>query len=59
MGGELPCAICRRPVPPRPDNPAWPFCSPRCRLIDLGKWLDGDYRLSSPEDEIVGDPDDA
>jgi hypothetical protein len=23
----------------------FPFCSERCRLIDLGKWLDGEYRI--------------
>ncbi|MCA9683774.1 MAG: DNA gyrase inhibitor YacG [Myxococcales bacterium] len=25
-----------------------PFCSPRCQLIDLGKWLDEDFRISRP-----------
>ncbi|GIW87599.1 MAG: hypothetical protein KatS3mg108_1923 [Isosphaeraceae bacterium] len=25
------------------DQPAFPFCSERCRLIDLGRWIDGDY----------------
>jgi endogenous inhibitor of DNA gyrase (YacG/DUF329 family) len=25
----------------------FPFCSERCRLIDLGAWLDEDYRLPS------------
>ena len=23
----------------------YPFCSDRCKLIDLGKWFDGDYRI--------------
>lgn len=27
--------------------PEWPFCSPRCKLIDLGRWLGGAYRLES------------
>lgn len=37
--------------------PQWPFCGPRCRLIDLGRWLGEDYRLAaSPHEEI--DPDD-
>jgi hypothetical protein len=27
--------------------PDFPFCSPRCRLIDLGRWLDGAYRFPS------------
>lgn len=34
------------------DSPHRPFCSERCKLADLGKWLDEDYRISSPlEDE--------
>ena len=39
------CLICRQPVRPRPENPAAPFCSERCRLIDLGKWLGEEYRV--------------
>jgi endogenous inhibitor of DNA gyrase (YacG/DUF329 family) len=26
--------------------PEFPFCSPRCRLIDLGRWLGEDYRMA-------------
>ncbi len=26
----------------------FPFCSDRCRLIDLGKWASGAYKISSP-----------
>jgi uncharacterized protein len=33
-------------VTPKDEN--FPFCSDRCRLIDLGKWSSGDYRISSP-----------
>jgi endogenous inhibitor of DNA gyrase (YacG/DUF329 family) len=28
------------------ESPARPFCSPRCRLIDLGNWLSGRYRIA-------------
>ena len=36
------CVHCRQ----RPADPAWrPFCSERCRTIDLGRWLSGDYRV--------------
>lgn len=28
--------------------PGFPFCSPRCKLIDLGKWLNEEYRISLP-----------
>ena len=30
------------------DDEDFPFCSDRCRLIDLGKWASGAYRISSP-----------
>jgi len=43
-----PCPICRRPAAPRTENKAFPFCSARCKLVDLGKWLDEQYRVSGP-----------
>lgn len=42
---ERVCPICARRVAPRAENPASPFCSPACKLVDLGRWLDGAYRL--------------
>jgi len=30
------------------DAPSRPFCSHRCQMIDLGKWFDGQYRVSEP-----------
>jgi uncharacterized protein len=30
------------------DAPYFPFCSERCKLIDLGKWLDGEHKISQP-----------
>jgi len=27
------------------DLPSFPFCSDRCRLIDLGRWIDGAYAI--------------
>jgi uncharacterized protein len=29
----------------------YPFCSNRCKLIDLGKWLDADYKIPAIEDD--------
>ena len=49
-----PCPICGREAPPRggaPDNPSFPFCSPACKLVDLGRWLDGSYRIPGPPAE--------
>jgi endogenous inhibitor of DNA gyrase (YacG/DUF329 family) len=37
----------------RPRLAGVPFCSDRCRTIDLGKWASGDYKISSP----ILDPD--
>jgi endogenous inhibitor of DNA gyrase (YacG/DUF329 family) len=39
------CPTCRSPVRPRPENPAFPFCTPRCRAVDLGRWFTGGYRV--------------
>ena len=43
---KLHCPICKKPVKSR--DPEFPFCSDRCRLIDLGKWASGGYVISSP-----------
>lgn len=43
------CPICREPV--HADSEQFPFCSARCRKIDLGRWVDGDYRISRPIEE--------
>ncbi len=51
MTKPLHCPICKKLVPL--DSPEVPFCSERCRTIDLGKWASGDYKISSP----ILDPD--
>jgi hypothetical protein len=43
------CPICAKQCAPRTKNPAHPFCSPRCRTIDLGKWLGEEYRVKTSE----------
>jgi hypothetical protein len=42
----LKCPICKKPV--KSKDAEFPFCSDRCRLIDLGKWASGAYVISSP-----------
>ena len=39
------CPTCSKPAPPRPENPSAPFCSARCRQVDLGRWLGEEYRV--------------
>lgn len=34
------------------DNPFRPFCSERCRLIDLGKWASEEYRIAGEKRDI-------
>ena len=43
---KLRCPICKKPV--NSKDAEFPFCSERCRLIDLGKWASGAYVISSP-----------
>jgi endogenous inhibitor of DNA gyrase (YacG/DUF329 family) len=41
------CPICEKATDFHAP-PAGPFCSERCKLIDLGRWLGEDYRISEP-----------
>jgi endogenous inhibitor of DNA gyrase (YacG/DUF329 family) len=44
------CPTCRAPVakdPARP-NKLFPFCSERCHLVDLGRWVGEEYRIAGP-----------
>ena len=46
------CPTCRRQLHAEAAAGAHrPFCSERCRLADLGSWLDGAYRIGSPVTE--------
>ena len=43
------CPLCEKAVVVSTPRPTWfPFCSIRCQMADLGKWLDEDYRISEP-----------
>jgi endogenous inhibitor of DNA gyrase (YacG/DUF329 family) len=44
---KLLCPICRRPTNSETDAD-FPFCSERCRLVDLGNWSSEKYKISSP-----------
>ena len=49
---SAPCPTCRKPADLGPDNPNRPFCGKRCKLVDLGRWLDGSYVV--PGEPAVG-----
>jgi endogenous inhibitor of DNA gyrase (YacG/DUF329 family) len=42
------CPICRKTV--QPDDPFAPFCSDRCRIIDLANWASEKYVIPVPAD---------
>ena len=54
---EIPCPICGKPVEvpdesaPIDPSGSFPFCSERCKLIDLGRWLDGKYQIPAVEED--------
>ncbi|HSH58017.1 MAG TPA: DNA gyrase inhibitor YacG [Halomonas sp.] len=43
---EVACPQCYKKVVWSEENPCRPFCSERCRLIDLGAWADGSHRIA-------------
>ncbi len=58
---RLRCPTCRRSID-RSATRFAPFCSERCKLIDLGRWLDESYRIAGePADvrESISDEDEA
>ena len=57
--GSFRCPTCKKLV--LAGDPEFPFCSERCRIIDLGKWASGGYVISTPlndpETDDSGYPD--
>ncbi len=55
----VPCPRCGRPANLGPQNAWRPFCSERCKTIDLGDWASESYRVpesgpESPKDDVPG-----
>lgn len=55
------CPTCNRPVAWSQGSLYRPFCSRRCKLIDLGAWLDGSHRIPGEpgDDDFPGNPRDS
>ena len=54
---KKPCPVCGKPA----DDAMKPFCSARCREVDLGNWFLGKYAVageSLPDEAANGEPDD-
>ncbi len=54
------CPTCGKPAVYAASNPARPFCSERCKLMDLGAWASESYRIAdnTPPDGSLAAPDD-
>jgi endogenous inhibitor of DNA gyrase (YacG/DUF329 family) len=61
------CPVCRKVIDAAIQQESregnfYPFCSQRCKMVDLGRWLDGNYKIISrlrPEDAEKIDESDA
>ena len=54
------CPVCKDVASHPTLNAAFPFCTVRCRTIDLGRWFDGAYALEPSTGALtVIDPDEA
>jgi endogenous inhibitor of DNA gyrase (YacG/DUF329 family) len=55
MAQVLHCPICGKDV--SFDNPEMPFCSDRCRTVDLGNWATEKYVISTPRQNELEESD--
>ena len=51
---RIKCPHCQKETVIGPENPSRPFCSERCKMIDLGTWASEGYRVpgeKAPQDD--------
>jgi endogenous inhibitor of DNA gyrase (YacG/DUF329 family) len=53
------CPTCDKPVEWTPQHRWRPFCSERCRLIDLGAWLDESHKIPGERVDVNAQDDEA
>ncbi|MDA1232593.1 MAG: DNA gyrase inhibitor YacG [Planctomycetota bacterium] len=53
------CPQCGKPLPWDPKNAYRPFCTERCKLIDLGQWASGNYRVPTDADQSPSNDNEA
>tara|TARA_R110002049_G_scaffold84692_1_gene215532 strand:- start:393 stop:626 length:234 start_codon:yes stop_codon:yes gene_type:complete len=53
------CPACDKQIPYSTTNPYRPFCSERCKVIDLGAWASDQYRIAGNPKELSSDDPDA
>ena len=51
----VPCPTCGKPALWSPENRWRPFCSERCKLIDLGEWFKEEHRIPGEHQPLADD----
>jgi hypothetical protein len=46
------CPECQKQLEVPADLPTRPFCSTRCKLLDLGRWFNEEYRIPGPPVDV-------
>lgn len=49
------CPICKRAIPKNAKPDTLPFCSSRCKMVDLGNWLQGTYRVPAETEALFSE----
>lgn len=52
---KLECPTCKKTVIWNEQFPFRPFCSDRCKLIDLGEWASENHRIAGDDTDINSD----
>ena len=52
VGKAIKCPQCKKTVAVN-DNPYMPFCSERCKMVDLEAWLSGRYKISEEKNNDI------
>lgn len=55
MNRTVKCPTCGKPVKWSEESPWRPFCSERCRLIDLGEWASESHRIEGEPHRPLND----
>lgn len=53
----LRCPTCEKTIYWNEDYPFRPFCSERCKLIDLGEWASENHKIPGPPVDMPENPD--
>jgi uncharacterized protein len=54
---DIVCPTCNKKETWNPDNPFRPFCSERCKLIDLGEWATERHRIEGNDEDKLSSAD--